>query len=297
MVIVMGAPNKSGSNARPRISQATIRGMATAKSFERGLEYAHDNSVSDLILRGDRLTADVEGSGVDPYRVFIRLSTDGVAGAYCTCPYDGVGSCKHIVAVLLRFADERTAVVESRPFAELLAGLDRSRLIELLEKRADIDPGFALWIEAELATELPTQRYRRSDAASPKAIDPTPVGRQARVLLSARLRHEWDDDRPTGDIEELQHLVDKAKPFLEAGDGDNALRIMLAICEAFVDECSGSSADTDEDAYELFADLGGLMAEAALMCELPPDERCVLIETLGDLQDQLDDDGSEAAWT
>jgi hypothetical protein len=74
--------------------------------------------------------------------------------------------------------------------------------------------------------------------------------------------------RSSGDIEELQRLVEKAVPFLEAGDGANALRILEPIGEAFVDDWLEHSSGSDEHLYELFADLGRLMAEAALMSEL-----------------------------
>jgi SWIM zinc finger len=84
--------------------------------------------VSDLLQRGDRLTAEVEGSEFEPYQVSIRLHGDGVADAQCTCPYDWDGYCKHILAVLLKFADEKASIIKRKPIAELLAELDQARL-------------------------------------------------------------------------------------------------------------------------------------------------------------------------
>ena len=57
-------------------------------------------------------------------------------------------------------------------------------------------------------------------------------------------------------MEELQRLVEKAVPFLEVGDGGNALRILEPIAEAFVDDWLEHSFGADEHLYELFADLG-----------------------------------------
>jgi uncharacterized Zn finger protein len=58
----------------------------------------------------------VEGSEFEPYQVSIRLHDGGIADAHCTCSYDRGGYCKHIVAVLLKFADANTKIIERKPF-------------------------------------------------------------------------------------------------------------------------------------------------------------------------------------
>jgi hypothetical protein len=75
-----------------------------------------------------------------------------------------------------------------------------------------------------------------------------------------------------------------AVPFLEVRDGANALRVLVPIGEAFVDDWLDRSYDSDEHLYELFADLGRLMAESALMSELAANERDALAETLEEWQ-------------
>ena len=118
--IEMNADRKTREAAKRPLSEETIGGLATAESFARGRDYFDDGAVSDLLRRSDRLTAEVEGSEFEPYQVSIRLHDGGVADAHCTCPYDWGGYCKHIVAVLLKLADEKTCVVEQKPVAELL---------------------------------------------------------------------------------------------------------------------------------------------------------------------------------
>jgi uncharacterized Zn finger protein len=44
---------------RGLVTQGTIRALATPDSFARGQSYFDDGAVSDLIQRGDRLTAEV----------------------------------------------------------------------------------------------------------------------------------------------------------------------------------------------------------------------------------------------
>jgi uncharacterized Zn finger protein len=41
---------------------AAIRALATPESFAHGRSYLNDGAVSDLIRRGDRLTAEVEAA-------------------------------------------------------------------------------------------------------------------------------------------------------------------------------------------------------------------------------------------
>ncbi len=147
------------------VTERTIRAFATPESIARGRSYFDDGAVSDLVRRGDRLTAEVERSEFAPYQVFIPLHDGGVAEARCSCPYDWGRYCKHIVAVLLKFADEGTRVIERQPLAELLRELDRSRLIELLEKCAESDSELVAWIEAELATTVEPSSPRNKEAS------------------------------------------------------------------------------------------------------------------------------------
>jgi len=187
------------------VREETIRALATPESFARGRSYFDDGAVSDLIRRGDRLMAEVEGNEFVPYQVSIRLHDGGVAEARCSCPYDWGGYCKHIVAVLLKFADETTRVIERKPIAELLRGLDQAQLIELLEKRAERGPELAAWIDAELATTVEALSPRDQKAGWRRtAVDPEPVRKHARNLLAKRQRHEryWDGYRASGDMEE-----------------------------------------------------------------------------------------------
>jgi uncharacterized Zn finger protein len=132
----MTAARKAQEGAKQPISKEMIRALATAESFTQARTYLDNGAVSDLHRRGDRLTAEVEGSEFEPYQVSIRLHDGGVADAHCTCPYDWGGYCKHIVAVLLKFADAKTEVIERKPMSELLAGLGQARLIDRQPRRA-----------------------------------------------------------------------------------------------------------------------------------------------------------------
>jgi uncharacterized Zn finger protein len=161
--------------AKLPVTKETVRALASAESFARGRSYLDDGAVSDASTRRP-IDGGGGGSEFEPYRASTRLHDGGVADAHCTCPYDWGGYCKHVVAVLLKLADERTRVIERKPLAELLAGLNQARLIELFEKRGESDPELATWIEAELATARPTQSPGRTDAGRRRTpVDPAPA--------------------------------------------------------------------------------------------------------------------------
>lgn len=280
-----------------RLSEETVRALVSPDIFARGAEYYRTGavSVSDLVRRGSELSAAVHGSNFAPYQVTVQLHDGGVADAQCTCPYDWGGYCKHIVAVLLSFARSPETVAERRPVADVLGELGRDALLQLLLKRLQSDRSLAAWIEAEFAVASPGGET--APGRQRPAVDSAPIREQARLLLSGRYRRAryWDDYRFSGDSEQLQRLVEKATPFLEAGDGRNALRVLEPIAESFIEDWIDYS-DQDDAVYLIFADLGCLMAEAVLMCDLAPRDRDDLAAKLRSWQSELDNYGVDEGF-
>jgi hypothetical protein len=86
-----------------------IRSLCTEQSFERGVNYHHQDRVQELEVNDDEIRATVRGSSY--YDVAIDIVDDTVR-THCSCPYDYAGDCKHIVAVLLAVDDRDTETVE-----------------------------------------------------------------------------------------------------------------------------------------------------------------------------------------
>ena len=272
----------------PTFGEDVVRALATVESFARGRDYLRRGAVYGIERRGDRLTAEVGGSEYAPYTVTIELGESGVAAARCSCPYDWGGACKHIVAVLLKYLASPDAVVERPSLDYMLGCLDREALAALLVRRAKLDPGLATWLEAELAAggsvEEPDGRRCR--------VDPEPIRRQAAALLSghhARIRG-WNEGGVLVDEEAFSALIDKASPFLVAGDGGNALNILDPVTEMLVSAWR-EQADWDESLHEFFPMLGQMIAEAVLMSDLAPEERDDLMVKLDVWQGMLDEYG------
>lgn len=287
--------------AGSKLTDKNIKGLASENSFRRGKEYFHGGTVSELVQRGETLTAEVEGSEYFPYEIKVQLHQGGIADASCSCPYEWGGYCKHIVAVLLSYTKTPEAVKKREPVVEKLKELDAPQLLSLLTRLSESVPRLEDRIEAELAIIMATAG---SPTPSPPPaerrtlVDPDPIRNQARKILGSP---DWpggfrDEYRYSGRLDDIGKLMDSAAPFLEAGDGQNALRILEPIASTLVRD-GLHIYYYDEDIYHHFNNLGTLMAEAILSAYLSVDERQKWQETLRAWQRQLDEYGIEdALW-
>lgn len=274
----------------PVFDDKTVRALATVESFTRGQEYLRRGAVFGLQRRGERITAEVEGSESIPYAVTIDFYDGGLSATRCTCPYDWGGACKHIVAVMLKYGEAPGAVAEHPSLAAMIGDLDRQALIDLLVKRAGHDPELEPWLQAELEAGMPGAK-----GASATAVDSRLVRRQAERLLSGGYsrRRGWNNDVDDIDEEAFAALIEKAKPFLDNGRGRDALAILMPVLEALVPAWR-EQADFDETLHEFFSPLGQLIAEAVLMSDLLAEERDDLMVRLDVWQGMLDDYGLDA---
>jgi uncharacterized Zn finger protein len=85
------------------VTEDAVRDICTDAVFERGKRYRAEGRIREIRRVDTAVTAVVSGSR--QYDVHVDLATDGFA-PWCDCPYDGPGACKHVVAVLLRCADD-----------------------------------------------------------------------------------------------------------------------------------------------------------------------------------------------
>ncbi|MGM0718215.1 MAG: SWIM zinc finger family protein, partial [Halobacteriota archaeon] len=121
------------------VERDTVRSRSTDAVFERGQTYRGEGRIQRLDRFDDLVTAAVRGS--NRYDVTIELGGRSL-DTQCTCPYDGSGDCKHIVAVLLEVAadppdddSERIETVLDEVSADDLRGFVRDALAEHAELR------------------------------------------------------------------------------------------------------------------------------------------------------------------
>lgn len=104
-----------------KITEADIRNLANSQSFDRGYRYYRNQAVANVVQRTNIITAEIEGSGYEPYQVQITLNDTGIETTFCSCLYDWGGICKHIVAALLVLVLDKGKIEEKPELAALLA--------------------------------------------------------------------------------------------------------------------------------------------------------------------------------
>ena len=116
----MSRPRKPFGSSHPgRLPATMVKVLAAEMSdpqrLRRGKQYAHDGSVTDIIIEPGIVTCEVQGSRPTPYIAQIEVTEgDGMPlrrdiTAQCSCPDDDSWddrACKHVVAAMFVFSDE-----------------------------------------------------------------------------------------------------------------------------------------------------------------------------------------------
>lgn len=90
------------------LTEANLKQIIKAKSLKRARGYL--NNIHNPQRAGNVLTARVGGSRT--YQIEIEVDAQGIH-AYCTCPYDWDGYCKHIGAVLLKWIQSPSIFIQT----------------------------------------------------------------------------------------------------------------------------------------------------------------------------------------
>jgi uncharacterized Zn finger protein len=251
-------------------SETLIQRHSSPESFRRGQEYYRQGSVISLIQRGKELGAEVAGSQFAPYNVRVVFDEAGIIEASCSCPYEWGGLCKHIVAALLACVNEPESVRELPALEEMLSGLEKEELKDLLLKLAERDPSLTGIIEGELAL---------SASSEPRPVNADAIRRRLRASIQAPGYMESYDDywHPSGDLDEARHILEGAWSLIRADDTPGALPVLEAITEEYLESPDKPDwemlGDYGGELLDFFEEVGAAFTEALLSVELTPQER------------------------
>lgn len=147
------------------VTRMTLRRLAGARTFERGVSYFDGGRVVELEAQAESVTAKVHGE--QDYAV--RLWSSGSSLGYtCSCPVGASGDfCKHAVAVGLAYLRESAAprspetepVVGADDVRAYLNRLEREELVSMVLEQATLDQ------------ELWRRLLARAAKSSAKSID------------------------------------------------------------------------------------------------------------------------------
>ena len=143
----------------PELTSEQIQERCTEQSYMRGLDYFHNGAIENATLHGYTLSGTCEGTDIDPYRVAVELMPTGIAAAYCSCPYDWGGDCKHIVALLLTYVEAPDAIDSLDALLAALAEKPKSSLLqvisELLKRAPELVPIVQAYSDVPAASLCP----------------------------------------------------------------------------------------------------------------------------------------------
>jgi uncharacterized Zn finger protein len=270
----------------PKITESMIRAGASPESFRRGEEYYREGAISNTTIQGTVLSGECAGTYAPYYRVQVALDEAGIADASCTCLYEYGGYCKHIVALLLAYSHHPKSFTVRRAPEELLADLDHNDLLAVLTKLIQEQPDLYDRIEAMTSVPSKSKKKRR------KKVD---IEVYRRHILG--IVHSLDGIRMSeaywhvgGLANQLREVQESAVKFLDAGDAEAALEILLVL----LDEGSRAIEFVDDSDGELggfVGELGTSLAETILSMELSQVERDRLVRRLEKLIEYAGDYG------
>ena len=269
------------------ITKADIKRLASDRSHDRGEEIYEDDNVSNVEKRSNILSAQVYGSHHEPYQVKVELDGDKIISTHCTCPYDWGGICKHTVATLLYYIQKPDQVMVRASMEELLKGLNetdlRHILINLLKSNPHLSDSVEIAIAGLKATEhqKPSPRKGKETASmepQPDTVDTSVFKRKAKLIIKNvnwedhYYDYGYDDDGLWLAVEDFTKLLDEIGPWLDKGDGGNALRLLDTVTDTFISwwaELDDSYMDPDE----FFDKVNVMLAEAFLSAPLSQKEK------------------------
>lgn len=275
----------------PKLTESVIRAGATPQSFQRGQEYYQNGAISNTFRQGHVIIGDCEGTSEPYYHLRVTLDEAGVREATCTCPYEYGGYCKHSVALLLTYLHHPKRFAVRQEPAELLADLSHEDLATLVTKLIHDRPELYDWIEAALAVPISPGKTSKKKR---KRVDVEVYRRQIlgimHSLQSMRMSEAYW--HVGGLVSQLRDVQATATKFLDAGEAETALTILLTLLE----ESSRGIEYLDDSNGELggfVGELGQPLAEAILSLDLSVLERKKLADKLTQLVNYASEYGME----
>jgi uncharacterized Zn finger protein len=277
-----------------RLTEELIRSLSTSQSYERGRQLYHAGAIFDAARQGNLLLGKCRGNQEPFYILQVEIDAAGVRSAQCSCPYEWGGICKHLVALLLAYLHTADDFVERKGVPELLQGLDSQALVELLSRLVEGHP--ELYDELEAAA-LGAQAAAKAPVAARQPQGKTQVSEKEYRRRVKDILHSLSGYRlseaywmMSGMVQQLDQVRATAYRFLEAGDAEGALVILMALLQEVCDAYERFD-DSDGELGDFLGKLGQDLAEVILSEDLSRDERRSLEKRLTPIVDELVDYG------
>ena len=287
---------------QPTLDLQKLREHFAPHIFERGQQYQRSGEVLNLTLRGNTVSAGVQGSDNRPYRVTLTLLEDDLETADCTCPYgENFGElCKHIAAVALEYLFWPEHIVSEASVGELLDPLAehdlRGALEHLLELHPEMVDELELYLQkAQLSRKTQAKNAPDSEPSSTPPAEATLDTRLFEKLMQTAVRSAGQDWDGFPEYDEAYGVIAETKPFLERAAYRDALALSEALINTFISEVSSSENEYDNIGFSdegIFDEFDKYLTEAVLGSVPGDNERKRLLYEVFAWNDQISNE-----WT
>ena len=199
----------------PNLTLDQIQHCCTAQSFTRGTEYFHAGAIGNPVLHDWTLSATCHGTY--PYRVSVELMPTGIAATHCSCPYDGDGDCKHIVALLLTYVHTPDIINSIDALIATLSEKPKASLLRIISEVLKRKPNLASVVRAYANSSDETETVPTTLAVYQERID----GIFGPGFLEQHQLHKV--------LTQLEDFVEHAKSLSQLGETEFALSILHAL--------------------------------------------------------------------
>jgi hypothetical protein len=197
-------------------TETDVRNIATSNSFARGRSLFREEAIFNTRREGNTLYGHCEGNYAPFYNVQVVTNEKGLAYGVCSCPYEGGGECKHVVALCLAYLDKPESFAESKPVQNTLESRSKEQLISLIETIVKHYP------QVRDLIERPTPET----VSSGETVDVSSIRRQ--FARAEHTLYDWGDPTLPGIIDSVLEAGDQ---FLQTGDYRNARTIYRVFLE------------------------------------------------------------------
>lgn len=223
------------------ITEDEIRSSFSERTFSRGLNYFENGYVRMGVKKGDNLIGTVLGSMPHPYKVEAEI-TDEIY-CRCTCPVGAM--CKHGVALLLQWINNKDSFVDADSLLASLRKKSKEELIKIISSILEYDPALA-------------SRLAFSEEVKKKKINIEAISRRLRHVG----REFIDYYAVPGVVEELESVKEIGNSLAKEGQLTDAVEVYLLLIkwgidayESGVDDSSGTLGDVMIECVEDFNEI------------------------------------------
>ena len=198
------------------LTEEDVRSTFGDKTFSKGRDYFEREYVESGVKNGEELHGTVLGSAPDPYNVTVEIAQDAAIYAKCTCPVGRM--CKHGVALLLQWINNKESFTDVDNVLSSLQKKSKEELIKMMGSLIERDPILA----AKLSFQV---------AVSEKKVNLDALSRRIDHVLRGFLDYYAVPEV----VEELEEVKKIADNLAEAGHFKDAADAYLILIERGVD--------------------------------------------------------------